>query len=181
VPLNNPYRKFSLIKQNIYKGLSEKCSLQVQKCSKKVLHLSDGEYISKNSAKRLPCLNDLETVYGEDDFVKLYVYRKYRFYGSAAVAHIFIDGCYYGILKCNEYFYKKVKSGNHNIKISYSIPSYVIFLNQKEFHVENENNTFFIEMIHSKENALKVVSKEMADTEMANMVIATAMQKKIYD
>jgi hypothetical protein len=185
---NNPYKDFSTIKRQIYRGLSEKCALQAKQCSKKIDHLSNDskkELASDINNEILSSLKELESIDNKSDeqLVNLYIYRKYRFVGSAAVANFFIDNCYYSDLKCNKYLIKKVKSGTHHIKLAYHIPhvDHIKFYDTKTIKIENGRKNYYVQMSFGKEDTMSVVTKETAEKEMSAMTLTETMQKKIFE
>jgi ankyrin repeat protein len=182
---NNPYNDLPIIKRQIYKGLSDKCTIQAKQCSSKV------DYISNNSKKesvtdnneQLPRLVDLEAIVDNEGIVNLYIYRKYKFVGNAAILYFFIDNNYYNELKCQEFIVTKIKPGEHRIKVAYNLMDGISIdrFQEKTIHLEKNCKDKYIELIFNKKNMIRLVSKEVAEKEMNTMPLTEAMQKRIFE
>jgi ankyrin repeat protein len=175
---------FSITK--FYRRLSTAFHYKSIECSDKIKML-DG--ISPNSdqfisgaTKSIPDYKDIGFIGADDIPVKLTIYRMNRFYGFAASAYFFIDGCYYGTLACNQFMPVTIKPGHHVFSLAHMVVEngYIKIADRKDLSIENGTKEVFLQMIHKKDKTMNVVSKNIAEREMQIMKLSPSVDIKIY-
>lgn len=186
----NPNQHFSTILQNIYSGLSKKCTLQSKNCSDKIERISNSFHKASpngDNNEKLLSLKALTSIKDDDsEMVNLYIYRRFRIVGNAAIMSFFIDDGYYCKLKCNRYAVKKVKAGKHDIKVGYDIRFHIDPDNfiHKTIDIEKGSKDRYVRLIIGTDSPVSIVSKEVAEKEMREEGYLThldeTMKDKIY-